>query len=302
MIETISAKVGTVALYVDMGRESARRAAADVAGAMRGAGFEVALCEDQDRELHLGTSGSSLENAVVLVTVGGDGTLLRAAQIAAPLRLPLFGINTGRLGFLTEMDGRSEDLTKLPDILRAGLSIDERSALSTELRGTTRMALNDVVVRRTGDSHMTPFSIFVDGKEAARVPADGVAVATPTGSTAYFLSGGGPILAPDVRHHRTLAAYAVLATAGRARRFAHRGRLKRRRRERGPRLRRSNRGSPATRRAGFGNALSVFGALCAPGPARLLHTARRQAALECADQRRLAPGRACCACRSRISV
>jgi NAD+ kinase len=205
MIETVSAKVGTVALYVDMGRESARRAAADVAGAMRGAGFDVALCEDQDRELHLSTNGSSVENAVVLVTVGGDGTLLRAAQIAAPLRLPLFGINTGRLGFLTEMDGRSEDLTKLPDILRAGLPIDERSALSTELRGTARMALNDVVVRRTGDSHMTPFSIFVDGKEAARVPADGVAVATPTGSNAYFLSGGGPILAPDV------AAFGIIA-------------------------------------------------------------------------------------------
>jgi len=205
VIETISAKVGTVALYVDMGRESARRAATDVAGAMRAAGFDVALCEDQDRELHLSTSGAGVENAVVLVTVGGDGTLLRAAQIAAPLRLPLFGINTGRLGFLTEMDGRSEDLTKLPDILRAGLPIDERSALSTELRGTSRMALNDVVVRRTGDSHMTPFSIFVDGKEAARVPADGVAVATPTGSTAYFLSGGGPILAPDV------AAFGIIA-------------------------------------------------------------------------------------------
>ena len=205
MIETISAKVGTVALYVDMGRESARRVATDVAGAMRAAGFDVALCEDQDRELHLSTSGAGVENAVVLVTVGGDGTLLRAAQIAAPLRLPLFGINTGRLGFLTEMDGRSEDLTKLPDILRAGLPIDERSALSTELRGTSRMALNDVVVRRTGDSHMTPFSIFVDGKEAARVPADGVAVATPTGSTAYFLSGGGPILAPDV------AAFGIIA-------------------------------------------------------------------------------------------
>jgi NAD+ kinase len=205
VIETVSARIGTVALYVDMVRESARRAAADVAGAMRGAGFEVALCEDQNRELNLGTSGASVENAVVLVTVGGDGTLLRAAQIAAPLRLPLFGINTGRLGFLTEMDGRTEDLTKLPDILRAGLPIDERSALSTELRGIERMALNDVVVRRTGDSHMTPFSIFVDGKEAARVPADGVAVATPTGSTAYFLSGGGPILAPDV------AAFGIIA-------------------------------------------------------------------------------------------
>ena len=201
MIETISAKVGTVALYVDMGRESARRAAADVAGAMRGAGFEVALCEDQDRELHLGTSGSSAETmSAIRPVLPGVNWAGRSVY-----GIPLFGINTGRLGFLTEMDGRSEDLTKLPDILRAGLSIDERSALSTELRGTTRMALNDVVVRRTGDSHMTPFSIFVDGKEAARVPADGVAVATPTGSTAYFLSGGGPILAPDV------AAFGIIA-------------------------------------------------------------------------------------------
>ncbi len=205
MIETVSAKMGTVALYVDMVRESARRVAGDVAASMRAAGFEVALCEDQDRELQLASNGASVANAVVLVTIGGDGTLLRAAQIAAPLRLPLFGINTGRLGFLTEMDGRTEDLTKLPDILREGLSIDERSALSTNLRGTQRMALNDVVVRRTGDSHMTPFSIFVDGKEAARVPADGVAVATPTGSTAYFLSAGGPILAPDV------AAFGIIA-------------------------------------------------------------------------------------------
>ncbi len=205
MLDTVSAKTGTVALYVDMVREHARRAASDVASSMRAAGFDVALCEDQNRELRIASDGASVDEAVVLVTIGGDGTLLRAAQIAAPRRIPLFGINTGRLGFLTEMDGRTEDLDTLPGILRAGLKIDERSALSAELRGITRLALNDVVVRRTGDSHMTPFSIFVDGKEAARVPADGVAVATPTGSTAYFLSAGGPILAPDV------AAFGIIA-------------------------------------------------------------------------------------------
>jgi NAD+ kinase len=181
-----------------MVREHARRAAVEVAATMREAGFSVALCEDQDRELGIATDGASIDEAVLLVTIGGDGTLLRAAQIAAPRSIPLFGVNTGRLGFLTEMDGRTEDLSALPRIVSAGLTIDERTALQAELHGVSYFALNEVVIRRTGNSHMTPFGLLIDGKEAANVPADGIAVATPTGSTAYFLSAGGPILAPDV--------------------------------------------------------------------------------------------------------
>ena len=188
---------GTIALYVDLFRDHARAAAKSVAKTFLSSGYHVALCEEQDRELGIASDGAELGEAMLLVTLGGDGTLLRAAQIAAPYGIPLFGINTGRLGFLTEMDGREAYLEALPGIVRAGFTIDERTALQVEMHGRTRFALNDVVVKRTAP-HMTPFGLYVDGKEAAHVPADGIVVATPTGSTAYSLSAGGPILAPTV--------------------------------------------------------------------------------------------------------
>jgi NAD+ kinase len=194
----------TVALYADLSRENGRTAATAVAKSVRDSGYAVALCEEQNAALGLATDGARVDDAILLVTVGGDGTLLRAAQIAAPLGIPLFGVNTGRLGFLTEIDWRDDGLPQLPQMLRDGFHIDERSALETRLHGRTHIALNDIVVRR-GGSHLAHFGIFVDGKEAARVPADGVIVATPTGSTAYFLSSGGPILSPDV------AAFGIIA-------------------------------------------------------------------------------------------
>ena len=188
---------GVVAIYVDLGRERARAAATRVAEAIRSAGFAVALCDEQDRGLGLATSGAHVADAVLLVTIGGDGTLLRAARIAAPHGIPLFGINTGRLGFLTEMDGAAGACEALPEILRHGFQIDERFALEVEAHGRRHFALNDIVVTRTSP-HMMPFGLFVDGKEVAHVPADGIVVATPTGSTAYSLSAGGPIVAPNV--------------------------------------------------------------------------------------------------------
>jgi NAD+ kinase len=187
---------GVVALYVDLFRSHARSAAARVAEMIRDAGFAVALCEDQERELGLASNGANVEDAVLLVTIGGDGTLLRAARIAAPHGIPLFGINTGRLGFLTEIEGDLESLVTLPEILRSGFVTDERTALEVEAHGRKHFALNDIVVSRT-TPRMMPFSLFVNGREAARVPADGIVVATPTGSTAYSLSAGGPIVAPD---------------------------------------------------------------------------------------------------------
>lgn len=190
-------KTATIALYVDLFRDHARGVAKSVAKTFLASGFRVALCEEQDRELGIASDGAELPEAMLLVTLGGDGTLLRAAQMAAPYGIPLFGINTGRLGFLTEMDGREASLDDLPAIVRAGFTIDERTALEAETNGRAHFALNDIVVKRTAP-HMTPFGLYVDGKEAAHVPADGIVVATPTGSTAYSLSAGGPILAPTV--------------------------------------------------------------------------------------------------------
>jgi NAD+ kinase len=204
MAVVVRPQTGTVALYVDMMREHARRTAIEVTGLLRASGFDVAFCDEQARALGITSEGANIQSAILFVTIGGDGTLLRAARIAAPLSIPLFGINTGRLGFLTEMDGTPEELARLPDILRAGFTIDERTALAASVHGKQHFALNDIVVRRT-TPHMMPFGLFINGKEAAFVPADGIVVATPTGSTAYSLSAGGPILAPDV------TAFAVVA-------------------------------------------------------------------------------------------
>ena len=191
------AKTKTIGLYVDLFRDHARAVAKSVAKAIESCGYTVALAPDQERELGLGTDGVTIEESMLLVTIGGDGTLLRAARIAAPHGIPLLGINTGRLGFLTEMDGGEETFAALPGILRDGFVIDERTALEVAVHGRSHFALNDVVVART-NPHMTPFGLFIDDKEAAHVPADGIVVATPTGSTAYSLSAGGPIVAPTV--------------------------------------------------------------------------------------------------------
>ncbi len=197
--------LGTIALYVDLARDHARAAAATAAAALRDAGYAIALTPEQDVVLGLASQGSRIEEALLLVTIGGDGTLLRATQLAAPHGIPLFGINTGRLGFLTEMDGDAPDLASLPSLIARGFSIDERLAIEAEVHGKRYVALNEIVVRRQGTARMTPFGLIIDGKAAAHVPADGIAVATPTGSTAYFLSAGGPILDP------TLAAFGIVA-------------------------------------------------------------------------------------------
>lgn len=198
MLEAIRRKTGTVLLYVDLDREHTRAAALEIVRAIVSAGFRVEFCADQGAELGFPSDGADPKDAVLLVTVGGDGTLLRGAQIAAPFGIPLLGVNTGRLGFLTEVDGRGDELRRLVALLHDGFCVDERIALAADLGGRSFFALNDIVIRRTGTSHMTPLRLYVDGREAANVPADGIIVATPTGSTAYALSAGGPIIWPDV--------------------------------------------------------------------------------------------------------
>jgi NAD+ kinase len=199
----VQPKTGTVALFVDLERDNARATAIATARELRVLGFSVALCEDQDRILELSSPGATVEGAVLLVTIGGDGTLLRAAKIALAHGIPICGINTGRLGFLTEIEGGN--LGVLFAMLRDGFVIDERTALEARYGGRSWLALNEVVVRRSGSARLTPFGIFVDGQEVAHVPADGILISTPTGSTGYSLSAGGPILTPD------LAAIGIVA-------------------------------------------------------------------------------------------
>jgi NAD+ kinase len=174
-----------VALYVDMEREHARSIANRIGADFRDAGFVVV---EAGREV----------SASLLITVGGDGTLLRAARIAVKHDIPLLGINTGRLGFLTELDEDDPRLDDLPKLVTRGLFIDERTALEAEYGSRRYFALNDVVVRKGEFSRIAPFGLRVDDGATTHISADGICVATPTGSTAYFLSAGGSLIAPTV--------------------------------------------------------------------------------------------------------
>jgi NAD+ kinase len=180
-------KKRVVALYVDANRDNSRALASRVGRSFEEAGYRVAL-----------TNGAALEDAALLVTIGGDGTLLRAARLAVDDGIPILGINTGRLGFLTEFDEDDEHIDELPDLLERGLVIEERIALQAEYNGKKFFALNDVVVRKGGISRIVPFGLCLNDEQAAHVPADGMLIATPTGSTAYFLSAGGSIISPQV--------------------------------------------------------------------------------------------------------
>lgn len=193
----------TVALYVDLMQQSARRVAQEAATAAHDAGYKIAVCERQDDTLHLADRGTDVSGARFLFAIGGDGTLLRAARIAYPHDIPLLGINTGRLGFLTEveLDGAGHMQNELQRVLAKPqeVVIEERAMLEASLEdGRSFVALNDVVVHKGDASRVETFRLSLDGEHVADLPADGVVVSTATGSTAYFLSAGGPIISPRV--------------------------------------------------------------------------------------------------------
>lgn len=138
-----------------------------------------------------------IEKADVIVSLGGDGTLLRGVQYAFRWEAPLLGINMGRVGFLTEAE--PQDIEKaLQSVIDSQYEIEERPVLHVNAEGQHWHALNDVVLSRGGRARLTTINAWVDGELSGRYVADGVVVATPTGSTGYSLSAGGPIISPKV--------------------------------------------------------------------------------------------------------
>lgn len=142
------------------------------------------------------------ERADLVVAVGGDGTMLYAARLVARHGVPLVGINRGRLGFLADV-GPEDMLGQLDAILDGRAVRESRLMLSAVLERdgeavSETLALNDVVVQRSHAGRMLDVETCIDGVFVNTHGGDGLIVATPTGSTAYALSGGGPILAPDL--------------------------------------------------------------------------------------------------------
>lgn len=133
----------------------------------------------------------------LLICAGGDGTMLWAARAIIPYPVPILGINMGRLGFLAEL-GPQEAMAKLSQILEGAGRIEERTMLQAQTSGGQEYhGLNDVVVARSSAGRPVYIDVAVDGHHLGLYRADAVIVATATGSTAYSLSAGGPILCPE---------------------------------------------------------------------------------------------------------
>src|SRR6266699_2102089 len=150
-----------------------------------------------------GAITSWLAKTELLITLGGDGTFLAGARLAGPRGIPLLGVNLGRLGFLTELEEDQLE-TGVTGFIEGKHRIEERTILQVELlRGSRRVArsmgLNEVVVDRAEDARMLRVQIEVGGQGVGVIDADGAIVATATGSTAYALATGGPILEPTLR-------------------------------------------------------------------------------------------------------
>jgi len=138
-----------------------------------------------------------------LVTFGGDGTLLRGARLLGARETPILGVNLGRVGFLTT--ATRDTLDHALDCLVAGRYVTERrQALHASIKDgagnyrLTQIAVNDVAVHKGGVARVVRINVFIQGENVGPYSADGIIVATPTGSTAYSLSAGGPIMVPGV--------------------------------------------------------------------------------------------------------
>ncbi len=151
--------------------------------------------------------GSEMEklpgDADAVIVLGGDGTLLQVSREAVDLGLPLLGVNLGTLGFLAEVS-REELMPALERLVQGNYRIEERMMLygkimEGEKKLLGKRALNDIVVTRSGDLRIMHYEVKVNGQKLATFHADGLIVSTPTGSTGYNMSAGGPIIEPNAR-------------------------------------------------------------------------------------------------------
>jgi NAD+ kinase len=149
-------------------------------------GFEERACAIQDFKVDL------------ILTLGGDGAILKTVELIGGKKIPILGINFGKMGFLTEIR-KNEWKDALDRILKGDYGVEKRNKVGVLIDGKkVGNALNEAVVMTSEPVKMLNLRVFVDGQTAELVKADGIIISTPTGSTAYSMSAGGPIVDPDV--------------------------------------------------------------------------------------------------------
>jgi NAD+ kinase len=188
------------------GKPEAREIAAELGGLLRDEGCSLVALSDDAAALPGArtVSADELGGAIdALVVLGGDGTFLLGASLVADHGVPLFGVNLGSLGFITHY-ARGEAAAALTEAARGQLPVEERLRLSVTVGSpagvlATRSAVNDAVLTQRALARLLDLEASLDGAAIATYKADGLIVSTPTGSTAYTLAAGGPILTPDVQ-------------------------------------------------------------------------------------------------------
>ncbi len=187
----------TVAFYTHPDRPEA--------GAVAGRAAEWLAARGHRSISALQADGSvAIDGADLLVSLGGDGTLLRAVVAALETGVPVLGVNVGRLGYLTQVEPKDLD-SALAAFLDGTHQVEERMTLEVVVRGSDgrtvarRRALNEATVEKTVPGHTVRVATLIEGRPFVIYAADGLLVSTPTGSTAYNLSARGPVLSPHLR-------------------------------------------------------------------------------------------------------
>ena len=193
--------------YRDKGFQAVRSAM----NILRSAGVEVKLCLpfevdkafDLPKDLRFCRLDREISNADMVICFGGDGTILHMAKAATRAGIPILGVNIGTMGFMAELE--LSELEQLRRIANDDYTIDERMMLDVTVHRDRDIifhdiCLNDVVITKGAVARIVHLSVECDGVQAMECGGDGVSVATPTGSTAYSLSAGGPIVEPDAHN------------------------------------------------------------------------------------------------------
>lgn len=197
--DMIGAMKTSILLFTRRNKPSSREASRELTAWLKSRGHEVIDVSDTDGKL----TEKELKNVAVGVVIGGDGTFLTLVRrLEKKNQLPLMGVNCGTLGFITEI-GREEMLSTMQIVLEKKCTEELRRLLHVELWRNGKchesgIVFNDAVITKDAKTTMLKFGVSIDGEHMSHVRADGYIVSTPTGSTAYCLSAGGPLLHPMV--------------------------------------------------------------------------------------------------------
>ena len=196
-----------IAIIVNFDKKGALLTASKISELLLNENAEVYTLESEIlNNLHstktFDTHSELVKNCDVLLTIGGDGTIIHCAKHAAQFSKPILGINLGRLGYVAELEANETEMLKA--LIRGEYTLESRLMLDVKVNrenGNTEsyVAVNDAVISRGSLSRIIDLDVSIDGSPVSSYRADGILLSTPTGSTAYALSAGGPVIAPNLK-------------------------------------------------------------------------------------------------------